>query len=304
MNFKNRLLRKIRRKTGLESIEQQTRIASAYARAAATAAIRVIDPKLPRTWEFSGFSQHGEDGVIDYLISKLLTQNMYLFEIGSADGIENCSAWLVLARGYGGVMVEGSSMLSEKCRVFLEDRVWNVTAINLMVNLENIEALMKTCPYMDPDLFIIDIDGIDYHVLKRVLELKYRPKIVVVEYNSAFGPDRPVTVPYQAEFTRWQGHPSGLYYGASVSAWRRLLEPFGYQFITVDSCGCNAFFIQSSAFPESFAAGIQGPAFLENNGDLNGSTKAFKDENGILTIPKRNWVDQFKLISDLPLIEV
>ena len=42
--------------------ERNMRIASALSRAAATATIRSIDPTDPASWEFAGFSQHGEDG--------------------------------------------------------------------------------------------------------------------------------------------------------------------------------------------------------------------------------------------------
>jgi hypothetical protein len=42
------------------------RMATAYSRAAATAATRVVEATDPISWEFAGFSQHGEDGIIDY----------------------------------------------------------------------------------------------------------------------------------------------------------------------------------------------------------------------------------------------
>ena len=145
-------------------------MATAFSRAAATAATRVIDPGDPISWEFSGFSQHGEDGIIDYLCSRLKERNQYFFEIGSADGLQNCSAWLAFARGYAGVMVEGNPDLSACCRTVLEGRAWNIEAVNLMVDRDNISGLLKMCPHRDPDVFIIDIDGIDYYVAREVLD--------------------------------------------------------------------------------------------------------------------------------------
>ena len=44
---------------------------------AASSASRKIDDSLPGTWEFSSFSQNGEDGVIDYLVSNLTSSNKY-----------------------------------------------------------------------------------------------------------------------------------------------------------------------------------------------------------------------------------
>jgi hypothetical protein len=55
----------------LARVEIQGKMQLAFARAAATAGIRVIDPANPESWEFSGFSQHGEDGIIDYLIGQM-----------------------------------------------------------------------------------------------------------------------------------------------------------------------------------------------------------------------------------------
>jgi hypothetical protein len=49
----------------LVRVEIQGKMQLAFARAAATAGIRVIDPANPESWEFSGISQHGEDGIID-----------------------------------------------------------------------------------------------------------------------------------------------------------------------------------------------------------------------------------------------
>src|ERR1700675_3503795 len=68
----------------LDRIRIRTQLSVAFARAAATSSLRVIDPQVPRTWEFSGFSQHGEDGIIDYLCSHLVNPNRFFFEIGAA----------------------------------------------------------------------------------------------------------------------------------------------------------------------------------------------------------------------------
>ena len=283
----------------------QRRMATAYGRASATAAARDIDPVQPLSWEFSGFSQHGEDGIVDYLCSRMTTRNRYFMEIGAADGLQNCSAWLALARRYGGVMVEGNPDLSRYCTdVLHEARCHNVVAVNQRVEQENIEALMKLCPHTDPDVFIIDIDGIDYYIVERVLGLGFRPKLIVVEYNSVFGPEQAVTVPYDGRFSRRTAHPSLLYYGVSIAAWRVLMEDTGYVFVTVESNGTNAFFVQSAAFPEGFVAALQGTEFLNNVSDRNGETKPVADAAGNLVVPPRDWQAQFERIQDKPLVHV
>lgn len=284
--------------------QPKTQIGVALARAAATAPLRVIDPKRPRSWEFAGFSQHGEDGIVDYLCGRLLNPARFFFEIGAANGIENCTAWLAFARSYGGVWVEGDPALCRQARAAIAGTLWNVHVINRFVEPESVPALLKMCPHRRPDVFSLDIDGIDYHVASEILKLGYRPKIWVVEYNSAFGPERLVSVPAAPGFNRWSGHPSGLYYGCSIGGWRSLFKDFGYAFVSVEQSGVNAFFIDPAEFPKGFAKGLRGDAFRDNQGDLNGATRPYKDEAGDAVLPARDWRAQYALIAALPLVEI
>src|SRR5215469_14699739 len=123
-----------RAKRWFQRLKVEAKIATAFSRAAATSATRQIDPRDPCTWEFSGFSQFGEDGIIDYLCSKLLKSNRFFFEIGSADGLQNCSTWLALGRSYSGIMVDGDPVASRKCKEMIEEGVWNVHTIERMVD--------------------------------------------------------------------------------------------------------------------------------------------------------------------------
>jgi len=73
------------------------------------------------------------------------------------------------------------------------------------------------------------------------------PRIVILEYNSMFGPDRAVTVPYDAEFDRHRRHT--LYYGASLQAWTKLAVHKGYRLVAVEPSGINAFFLRNDLAP-------------------------------------------------------
>jgi hypothetical protein len=285
-------------------LETQSRIALALARAAATSGCRTIDPKDPETWQFSGFSQNGEDGIIDYLCAHVERKNRFFVEIGSSDGLENNTSWMAMAKRYGGLMVEGDSRSSSRCRDMYKDLNLAVHCINLFVDVDNIASLLKLCPFKDPDLFSLDVDGIDFYIARKVLDLGYRPKVWSVEYNSAFGPERSVTVVYKPRFDRVSEHASWLYYGVSITAWRTLLEARGYRFITVDSNGINAFFIDPAAFPDGFATGVKQETFRENALDLNGATSPRKDASGDLVMPPRDWRSQFSLIQDKEFVTV
>src|SRR5512144_610656 len=153
----------------LQRIETTGRIQAAFARAAATKA-RMIDPADPETWEFAGFSQHGEDGIVDHLCGILAEPNRLFVEIGSADGLECCTAWLALARGYGGLMVEGDPGLAAMAHEVYEGRhrrSWSVYPRQAFATTETLPSLLKMCPCQDPDVFSLDIDGIDYWIASK-----------------------------------------------------------------------------------------------------------------------------------------
>ena len=283
----------------LEKLSIEARIAAGFSRGAAGIAHQAIDPSSPQSWEFGAFSQHGEDGILQHLISNLKTCNKYFMEIAAGDGLENCSAYLALGGKWSGLMVEGDHALAEHCRRVYQNRIWNIMVKECYVNLDNIGDILSILPMKDFDVFSLDIDSIDFHILKAVLDLGYRPKILVLEYNSAFGPKKAVTVSYKTVFNRWDEHHAGIYYGASVMAWRVLLEPLGYKFVSVDSSGTNAFFANKFHFREGFLERLLPIDFLNNATDINPTTLVSGSGavGNVFALP--DWEKQSALLSHL-----
>ena len=225
---------------------------------------RTINLNQPTTWEFSGFSQNGEDGILDILRKQLSSSNRYFIEIGSSDGIENNSAWLVVAEKYNGIMIEGNPKLVEHANQVVVGYSIGAECHNIFVTRENVQELKSMAFHHDPDVFSLDIDGNDYYIAKAILENGFRPKIFVVEYNSVYGPDRSVTVEYREDFEFAAAHPTQLYYGVSIAGWRKFFESRGYRFVTVDRNGVNAFFVDPDFFDSAFLDGIEPLKFAEN----------------------------------------
>lgn len=275
--------------TAIQNARALQRINLALSRAATTSTLRNIDPRLPASWEFCGFSQNGEDGIIDYLCSQIKAPNRYFVEIGAADGLENNTAWLAIAKKYCGMMIEGDPVLAKRLQKTIPGLNLGVECENWFVSEENVNEILNRLPFSDPDLFSIDIDGNDLYIVKAFLSRGLRPKIIAVEYNSAFGPDRAITIPYQSDFDYQQAHASGLYYGVSITAWRELLKHYNYHFVTVDTNGVNAFFISPECFDSQFVEGIKPLKFAENFFQR----KKFKG----------SWENQFALISHMNFSE-
>jgi len=245
-------------------LRDRQRILIALTKGNAMMQSRRIDPTNPATWEFSGFSQNGEDGIIDVLRKNLLKSNRYFIEIGAADGIENNSAWLLIAEKLNGLMIEGNPFLSIRSKRIVEGYSIGAECINMFVTKESASLIRRLSFFDDPDVFSLDIDGIDYYIAQAVLEAGMRPKIFVVEYNSVFGPDKCITVEYKSDFSNSKSHPSMLKYGVSISGWRKFFESHGYKFVTVDKNGVNAFFVNPDFFDGSFLNNIQSNYFAEN----------------------------------------
>lgn len=274
----------------LLDVRDRQRIAISLSKGAAMMQARNIDLTNPASWEFSGFSQNGEDGILDVLRKRLLRSNRYFVEIGAADGIENNTGWLLVAEKYNGLLIEGSSHLVERAKRTVIGYSIGAEIHNMFVTTESIQEIKALAFHHDPDVFSLDIDGNDYYIARAILGSGFRPKIFVVEYNSVFGPELSATVEYQADFVFTKAHPSHLYYGVSIAGWRKFFLQHGYRFITVDRNGVNGFFVDPKFFDVGFLDGIRGLEFAENQSQF----KKFRKPSA----------DQFRLIADQKFVVI
>jgi hypothetical protein len=245
----------------LDQLKLLNQVNTGLSRAAAVAGARNIDSTNPTSWEFGGFSQNGEDGIIDYLVGRLKSSNRYFIEIGASNGIDNNTAWLAHGRRFSGLMIDGNM---ENIKTGEQVATVATNILCMFVNQENISKLKELALHRNPDVFSLDIDGTDYYIVKAILEGGFKPKIFIVEYNSAFGPAESKTVAYTPDFIMANMHPTQLYYGVSVCGWKTLFAKHGYQFVTVDANGVNAVFIDPTAFDQGFTSQLKGLDFVEN----------------------------------------
>ncbi len=248
----------------INHIRSMQQIVMSLARAGASASVRVINISDPNSWEFSGFSQNGEDGIIDFLCQQIKHPNRYFIEIGSSYGIENNTAWLAIGKKFNGIMIEGNPKASVQASNLYGILNIGVECINAFVTKNNISQLKDWALHHAPDLFSLDIDGNDYYIAEDIMRSGFKPKIIVVEYNSAFGPSQKLTISYEDNFNMSAAHETHLYYGVSICGWRRFFEKWGYKFITVDKNGVNAFFVNPAEFEAEFIDKLKGLEFQEN----------------------------------------
>ncbi len=180
--------------------------------------------------EFQVFSQWGDDGIIQFLISKIDFPNKTFIEFGVENYIESNTRFLLLNDNWTGYVIDGSSKNIDYIKSDIISWACELYAEVAFINAENINELLKKSNFdLEIGILSIDIDGNDYWIWKAINIIN--PIIVIIEYNSVFGKNTTWTVPYDPGFVREEKHSSILYFGASLKSLVILAEQKGYAFI-------------------------------------------------------------------------
>jgi hypothetical protein len=194
--------------------------------------------------EFRVFSQWGEDGIVEWLVSQIGVPNTRFVEFGVENFREANCRFLLMNRNWKGLVFDGNEQHMTDLRSERMYWMFDLTAKAAFVTAENIDSLITDAGFSGPlGILSIDIDGNDYWVWKSIQSVD--PAIVICEYNPILGDRYPITVPYDSKFTRFSGHHSGLYFGCSIGAIRQLATSRGYTFVGTNSNGINAFFVRN-----------------------------------------------------------
>lgn len=239
-------------------------------------------------YEYSVWSQNGEDGIIRYLFSRIGYRSRLFLEIGFSV-TENNSLRLVLRERFGGVFIDGAAF---NVRLFNKaaqvEGLANVRAIRAFLNLDNLGSVIAGVGLpQEIDFMSIDVDGNDYWFWQNIAGPSAR--IVAIEYNASFGPDLSVTVPYDPVFSPAKYHPSGYYHGASLGALARLGEEKGCRLVGCDSRGVNAFFVRRDCLAPSLPTPTCRQAYRPNRARIEAGHSP---------------AEQLAMIEDLPLVDV
>ena len=242
---------------------------------------------------FRGFSQWDEDGIIQWLVARVPIEREIFVEFGVEDYREANTRFLLEHDNWRGLLIDSGTAHVDSLRsTELMWRHW-VDARTAFVTRENINELLESVGG-DIGLLSIDIDGTDYWVWEAITVVQ--PRLVVVEYNSIFGPHRAVTIPYDAAFDRASAHVSRLYFGASIKALADLGSRKGFRLVGSNSAGNNAFFVR-----DDVAGSV--PAVTAAEAWVESRFQESRGEDGRLSFVGPHH-DRLALIADLPLIDL
>lgn len=195
-------------------------------------------------YEKSIYSQQGEDGIIARIFELIGTDTKFAVDIGAYDGRITSNVMALEDQGWQALKLEGGDIAdTDEAKRNGVKKHW--------VTPENVIELMQTYEVpQDFDFLSLDIDSIDYHVLKQLLDSNYNPRAIVTEYNASYGPVLPVVVKYPVD----PGKLWGDYYGASLAAFYYLLREHNYRLIYCESNGVNAFWVRDDLATDELPA--------------------------------------------------
>jgi len=192
------------------------------------------------------YSQNDEDGIILYILKHIGVKTKKFVEVGVENGIECNTTNLLKNFDWSGAQIEGNKKLYNNAKIQLKKvlgkKIKNLKLLNIFVTKKNINQILKKYSGKEIDLLSIDIDGNDFWIWKAINCVK--PRLVVIEYNSFFGPNISATIKYNPKFS-WDHCNNKPYYGASLKALEKLGKQKKYSLVGVDKNGVNAFFIRN-----------------------------------------------------------
>ena len=192
---------------------------------------------------FRAYSQNAEDGVTVAILRAIGPGPRRFIDIGCGIRGGN-SRYLAEEFGWAGLMLDAREEIPKLEGRFPPGRV---TALQTWITRENVNGLIEENGYSgEVDVLSIDVDGMDFWLWDAIEAAS--PRLVIVEYNSYYGPEVSVTVPYNSDFNRKERDTR--YYGASLAALVALGRRKGYRLVAVEPTGVNAFFVRNDLGPD------------------------------------------------------
>lgn len=185
-------------------------------------------------------SQYGEDGIIAKIFEIIGEESRWAVELGALNGYHDSNTWhLIKDCGWNAVLLEADRTYFERL-VEEYKEIDRVVCLNSFVSFEWSQSLdtilAVTRMPKDFDLLALDIDGNEYHVWESLV--RYRPRVVVVEFNPS--------IPHDVSFV--QPRDMTLMQGSSLSAFVELGAGKGHELVAANET--NAFFVQDELYPK------------------------------------------------------
>ncbi|MEX2450114.1 MAG: hypothetical protein WD407_04595 [Rhodospirillales bacterium] len=146
------------------------------------------------------YSQNGEDGILRQLLSSLDIEKGYFVEFGAWDGKHWSNTYHCYERGWTGCYIEGmESRFNALQKNIPDERILKINSYIEADGPNSLDEILHRHGVKTIDLLSIDIDSDDLTIWEGVK--KYRPSVVVIEYNS--------TIPFDTRYRNAKGKLRG-----------------------------------------------------------------------------------------------
>ena len=247
-----------------------------------------------KKYERKIFSQYGQDGVLENLLSRIKPLNeIKALEVGGWDGVylsnicnlaKNFDAYCIFIESnkekFDQILINHKAGINKK-KVFAFNSFLTATGST------SAAGFLKKAGFNDLDFISIDVDGMDYFIFR---DLGISPKVVLIEYNQTFHPN--------VEFI--QSEDPSVNIGASSTAIGKLAIKKGYSIVhyfttdlllvrndLIESMNLDVINYQeiTSDSHSYIGFGYNGEMFSVGNGKFNGPSCPW--EYGIKISPTR-----------------
>jgi hypothetical protein len=168
------------------------------------------------------YSEYGEDGILTYLFEYINDEHKFAVDIGAAHGYGGSNI-RHLADKYNWETTE----FEDKPRRGKWPRV-HPSVKELRASPKNIcKSLLEHNTPFEFDLLSLDIDSMDWYVLKAMLDGGFKPNVIILEYNPIFDHDEEIVRNFDMNY----GKDSSSGYGASLSAFEKLLNKHNHTLV-------------------------------------------------------------------------
>lgn len=176
-------------------------------------------------YERSVYSQQGEDGVLQHILSVTGEGSRTAVEFGATDGVVTSNTKALEDRGWQ--------------RWLFDSHPGSAQVIRAMVLPSNIDRVFEEWGVpRDLAVLSIDTDFLDWWIWRALSWC--RPMVVITEYNAHVPPSEARVVVLD-ETRGWDGTD---YFGGSLLAFDMLARKKGYRLVYCESHGVNAFWVR------------------------------------------------------------
>ena len=163
----------------------------------------------------------------------------YFIEIGFHNTEFNCLG--LIEKNFSGLLIDSGRWINVFImRLIIKILKKDIQVMYFHIEKKNVKKIFNNRKKIG--CLSIDIDGNDFWMVKKILELNIKPEVFIVEYNPSFL-NFSYSSLYDKKFDRFKKHPSGLYHGASLISFVKLFNKYDFCLVKIIG-GINAFFLQ------------------------------------------------------------